>query len=103
LKQRQHPAALLTLLEDKSAPSGLAVCTGHSIVDAMSTVAEIESAIEKLSVTEQRELADWLNSRLIEDTPEMLAALDAGIRSLETEPKVPLEDVRRKIKAWATT
>ena len=33
----------------------------------------------------------------------MLAALDAGIRSLETEPKVPIEDARRKIKGWATT
>ncbi len=68
----------------------------------MSTVTEIEAAIEKLSPGEQRELADWLNSRLIEETPEMLAALDEGIRSLESEPTVPLEDVRRKIKAWAT-
>jgi hypothetical protein len=32
----------------------------------------------------------------------MLAALDEGIRSLETEPALPAEDVRRKIKAWAT-
>ena len=70
---------------------------------AMSTVVEIESAIEKLPPAEQRELAGWLNSRLIEETPEMLAALDVGIRSLETEPKVPLEEVRRKIKAWTTT
>ncbi len=68
----------------------------------MSTVTEIEAAIEKLSPAEQRELADWLNSRLIDETPEMLAALDEGIRSLENEPTVPLEDVRRKIKAWAT-
>ena len=71
-------------------------------VTAMSTVVEIESAIEKLPPAEQRELAGWLNSRLIEESPEMLAALDAGIRSLETEPKVPIEEVRRKIKTWAT-
>lgn len=68
----------------------------------MSTIAEIEAAIEKLPSEEQRELAQWLNSRLVEETPEMLAAIDKGIRSLETEPKVPLEEVRRKIKAWAT-
>jgi hypothetical protein len=68
----------------------------------MSTVTEIEAAIEKLTPSEQRALADWLNSRLMEDTPEMLAALDVGIRSLETEPGVPLEEVRRKIAAWAT-
>ncbi len=69
----------------------------------MSTVTEIEAAIKKLPPPEQRELADRLNSRLLEETPEMLMALDAGIRSLETEPKVPLADVRRKISAWATT
>ena len=68
----------------------------------MSTVTEIEAAIEKLPPEEQREIADWLNSRLIEETPEMLAALDEGIRSLETEPKVTLEDARRKIKGWTT-
>jgi hypothetical protein len=32
----------------------------------------------------------------------MLAALDTGIRSLESEPTVPAEEVRKKIKAWTT-
>ncbi len=68
----------------------------------MSTVAEIETAIERHSSAKQRELADWLNSRLIEDSPEMLAALDVGIRSLDGEATVPIEDVRRKITTWAT-
>lgn len=68
----------------------------------MSTVTEIEAAIEKLPIEEQRDLADWLNARLIEETPEMLAALDEGIRSLETEPTVPIEEARLKIKEWAT-
>lgn len=81
---------------------GLAVRALRTIVVGMSTVTEIEAAIEKLPLGEQRELADWLNSRLIEETPEMLAMLDAGIRSLETEPGVPIEDMRRKIKAWTT-
>ena len=81
----------------------LAVRAAHSIVAAMSTVAEIEAAIETLSPEEQRQLADWLNARLFDETPAMLAAIDAGIRSLETEPKVPLEVVRGKIKAWAGT
>ena len=39
---------------------------------------------------------------LSEETPAMLAALDEGIRSLETEPTVPVEEVRQKIKGWAT-
>ena len=68
----------------------------------MSTVIEIETAIEKLSPEEQSEIAGWLNSRLIAETPAMLAALDEGIRSLENEPTVPLEQVREKIETWVT-
>ncbi|MBT5900696.1 MAG: hypothetical protein HOH58_01140 [Opitutaceae bacterium] len=68
----------------------------------MSTLIEIETAIEKLSPEEQSEIAGWLNSRLIAETPAMLAALDEGIRSLENEPTVPLEHVREKIDTWVT-
>lgn len=68
----------------------------------MSTVDEIEAAIEKLSLEEQSEIVDWLQSRLIAETPTMQAALDDGIRSLENEPTVPLEEVRRKIDTWVT-
>lgn len=69
----------------------------------MSTVAEIEAAIAKLPARQQWEIARWLEESLLgEDTPAMLAALDEGIRSLETEPTVPVEEVRRKIKGWAT-
>jgi hypothetical protein len=69
----------------------------------MSTVTEIEAAIERLSPQQLRELTGWLADRMITgETPAMLAALDVGIRSLETEPTVPAEDVRKKIKAWTT-
>ena len=69
----------------------------------MSTVAEIEAAIAKLPASQQWEIAKWLEESLLnEETPAMLAALDEGIRSLETEPTVPLEEVRKKIKGWAT-
>jgi hypothetical protein len=69
----------------------------------MATVPEIETAIERLSPPQIRELADWLTDRLSPgETPAMLAALDAGMRSLESEPTVPAEDVRKKIKAWTT-
>ena len=69
----------------------------------MSTAVEIEAAIERLSPSQLRELTDWLTDHLIPgETPAMLAALDVGIRSLETEPTVPAEEVRQKIKAWTT-
>jgi len=69
----------------------------------MSTVTEIEAAIAKLSSLQKWEIARWLGESLLEEeTPEMLAALDQGIRSLSTEPKIAVEDVRRKIKGWTT-
>ena len=70
----------------------------------MSTVQEIESAIEKLPAAEQRELARWLGEHLLgeEETPEMLAAIDEGLRSLKEKGTIPLEEVRKKISQWAT-
>jgi hypothetical protein len=38
----------------------------------------------------------------IEETPEMLAAIDDGIRSVETGSGVPLEEARQRIAGWAT-
>jgi hypothetical protein len=50
-----------------------------------------------------QEVADWIAARLLpEETPEMLAAIDEGLRSLETEPTVSADEVRRNIRAWAT-
>lgn len=68
----------------------------------MSTVQEIEAALNRLPPEQLREVGDWIAARLMpESTPAMLAALDEGIRSLENEPTVPAEDVRRKIKEWS--
>jgi len=58
----------------------------------MSTVPEIEAAIAKLPAAQKWEIVRWLEeSLLVEETPAMLAALDEGIRLLETEPKVSAE------------
>jgi hypothetical protein len=69
----------------------------------MSTIAEIEAALSHLPPEQMRAVGDWIDERLFPDeTPAMLAALDEGIRSLESEPTVPAEEVRRKIKGWTT-
>ena len=65
----------------------------------MSTVSEVEAALEKLTPEQLKEVADRLVSQ---ETPEMLAAIDDGLRSLETEPTLSDEDVRRNIRAWVT-
>jgi len=46
-------------------PSAVANFGQNRIVPGMSTVAEIESAIEKLSPQEQRELAAWYEERQV--------------------------------------
>jgi len=70
----------------------------------MSTVTEVEAALERFSPEQMREVSDWIAARLLPaETPEMLAAIDAGLRSLQTEPKLSAEEVRRNIRAWTTT
>jgi len=72
----------------------------------MSTVTEIEAAIEKLPAAQQRELARWLGERLLDDeSPEMLAALDEGIRSLEEKGARAYTrgELEQKVRQWAGT
>lgn len=68
----------------------------------MGTVAEIESAIEKLPVEAQRELAAWLEARLWPESHAMHSAIDEAERSLVEEGGVPLEDVRKNLGRWIT-
>ncbi|MDB6128346.1 MAG: hypothetical protein JWM35_2242 [Verrucomicrobia bacterium] len=69
----------------------------------MPDIAEIKTTIEKLPPEQIYELACWLGDRvLLDESPEMLHVLDQGIWSLENEPTVPLEEVAKKIKVWAT-
>lgn len=70
----------------------------------MSTVAEIEAAIEKLLPVQQQEIARWLEEKLMEEeSPEMLAALDVGIRSLEEKSghEYTRGELEAKVRRWA--
>ncbi len=68
----------------------------------MSTVAEIETALEKLPIEAQRQIAAWLEARLWPETRAMLAAIDEAERSLSDEGGVPVEEVRRDLRTWIT-
>ena len=67
---------------------------------AMSTVMEIETAIERLPINMQHQLAAWLESKLWPETPAILAAIDEAERSLAEEGGVPVEDVRNNLHQW---
>lgn len=61
----------------------------------MTKLAQIQEAISQLPPQEQQELRHWL---LEEESPEMLAAADQGLRSLVEEPTIPVTDIRQRIK-----
>ena len=68
----------------------------------MSSLAEIQEAIEKLAPEDRTRLREWFDAQGVEETDELLAAIDEGIRSAETERTFSLEEVRAEIKNWAT-
>ena len=68
----------------------------------MSSLAEIQEAIEKLASEDRARLREWFDAQGVEETDELLAAIDEGILSAETERTYSLEEVRAEIKNWAT-
>ena len=66
----------------------------------MSTVQEIQDAILHLPPQDRETLRHWLDDTE-EETPEMLAAIDEGLRSLRDKGVIPLEKVRPNIASWA--
>jgi hypothetical protein len=67
----------------------------------MTKLVEIQDAILHLPPQERESLRQWLDGTE-EETPEMLAAIDEGLRSLREKGVIPLEEVRKKIPLWAT-
>ena len=67
----------------------------------MSTAQEIQETILQLPPQDRESLRHWLDATE-EETPEMLAAIDEGLRSLREKGVVPLEQVRQNIARWAS-
>ena len=63
-------------------------------------VREIITEIEGLSAEDRQEVFRWLWQHA-EETSEMLAAIDEGVRSLEEKPRTSAEEVQRKVRQWA--
>lgn len=59
------------------------------------------STILHLPSKDREALRHWLDETE-EETPEMLAAIDAGLRSLKEKGVIPLDQVRQDIASWAT-
>jgi len=69
------------------------------------SVTEILQELPRLSPVDQdliRERLDELKIESFEETDEVLAAIDEGIRSAQTEPGQTVEQVRSEIASWLT-
>ena len=72
----------------------------------MSTVMEIQDAIEKLSSKDKSALTTWLESQeepvmSPREEAALLARLDKAARELDAGNGVPLEQVRDMVGKWA--
>jgi hypothetical protein len=65
----------------------------------MTKLAEIKEAILQLDPKEQQILRLWLDETA-EETPEMLVAIEEGLRSLAAEGGVPIGEARRHLRKW---
>jgi DNA-binding transcriptional MerR regulator len=64
----------------------------------MTSLAEIQEAIDKLSPHECNQLRKWLleHNDGVEETDEPIAAAEEGIRSLEEHGGIPIEEIQRR-------
>lgn len=72
----------------------------------MSTITEIQEAIQKLPANEKSALAAWLQSQeepIISEAEEkaLLASLDQAANELDAGEGIPIERVREDIRRWA--
>jgi hypothetical protein len=65
------------------------------------SIKEILEELPKLSPRERQEVRDWLDSVDFVETDELVAAVDEGFRSSETEPSLTVEEVRELIRRCA--
>lgn len=70
------------------------------------SAAEILDELQKLTPAElqlvQERILELEERQEVEETPELLAAIDEGLRSLESEATYTAEEVRAKIAQWTS-
>ena len=72
----------------------------------MSTLVEIQDAVDQLPNSERKALQLWLNSQ---SEPELTAleeqrllrSLDEAVHDIDASKGVPINDVRKRVASWA--
>jgi hypothetical protein len=67
----------------------------------MTRLAEIQEAIDKLVPHERDQLMEWLLKHYdgVEESDELIAAAEEGVRSLEEGGSIPIEEVQKRFAA----
>ena len=70
------------------------------------SAAEILDELPKLTPVELQRVHERIleleEAQEIEETPDLLAAVDEGVRSLESEPTYTPDEVRARIAQWTS-
>ena len=70
------------------------------------SAAEILDQLPKLTPAELQNIHERIleleEAQEVEETPELLAAVDGGLRSSESEPTYTPDEVRAKIAQWTS-
>ena len=66
------------------------------------SIREILEELPKLSPEERQYVREWLATDEFPETNELIAAVDEGIRSSETEQSLSIEEARELIRRCAT-
>jgi hypothetical protein len=66
------------------------------------SIKEILEELPKLTPKERQELRDWLDAEEFPETEELIAAVDEGMLSSETEQSLSIEEARELIRRCAT-
>lgn len=64
------------------------------------TAAEIIRQIELLPESERAKLREWLQAHALEESPEMLRAIEAAEKSADSRGTIPVADARRGLAQW---
>ena len=71
-------------------------------MDSAMSIKEILEELPKLTPEERRQVREWLDAEEFAETDELIAAVDEGFRSSETEQSLSVEEVRELIRRCAT-
>jgi hypothetical protein len=66
------------------------------------SIKEILEELPKLTPEERQQLRDWLEAEETPETDELIAAVDEGIRSSESEQSLSIDEARELIRRCAT-